>query len=55
MIKNMYSIQQNQGTLFFRASTSSSKVLKDKKIFQHSEKFQGNSVFQAKKVVRKSE
>jgi len=38
-----------------RASSSCSKVLKDKKIFQHSEKFQGNSVFQGKQVVQKSE
>ena len=32
----------------FRASVSCSKILDDKKIFQHSEKFHGDSVFQGK-------
>jgi len=32
----------------FRASAGCSKILHDKKIFQYSEKFQGNSVFQGK-------
>jgi len=49
-------ITVNSGhTLFFRASTSCSKVLKDKKYFNAVKNFGANSVFQGKKVVRKSE
>jgi len=40
---------KNLGTnSVFRASAGCSKILDDKKIFQCSEKFQGNSVFQGK-------
>jgi len=51
MIKNIYSVQWIQGTLLFRASTSSSKVLKDK-IFQHSENFRATLFFRAIKLFK---
>ena len=38
----------------FRANASCSKILDDKKIFQYSEKFQGNSVFQGKRKLLKN-
>jgi len=54
MIKNIYSMQWIQGTVFSRASTSSSKVLKDKKYFNTVKSFRA-TVFQGKKVIQKSE
>ena len=38
----------------FRASASYSKILNDKKIFQYSEKFQANSIFQGKRKLLKN-
>jgi len=38
----------------FRASAGCSKILDDKKIFQYSEKFQDNSVFQGKRKLLKN-
>jgi len=38
----------------FRASAGCSKILDDKKIFQYSEKFLGNSVFQGKRKLLKN-
>jgi len=52
MIKNIYSIQWIQGTLFFRASTSSSKVLKDKKYFNTVKSFSATLFFRARKLFK---
>jgi len=53
MIKNIFSIQWIQGTLFFRASTSSSKVLKDIKCF-NTVKSSRATVFQGKGKLSKN-
>jgi len=45
---------QIQDTLFFRASTSCSNILNLKSIFQYSEKFRANSVFQGKRKLPKN-
>ena len=55
MIKNICSIQWIQGTLCFSVQAQVDQKSWKIKIFQHSGKFQGNSVFQGKKVVQKSE
>jgi len=52
MIKNIYSIQWIQGTLFFRASTSFSKVLKDKKYFNTVKSFRETLFFRARKLFK---
>jgi len=49
-----WGIRRPPGLKNFRASNSCSKILDDKKIFQCSEKFHGNSVFQGKRKLLKN-
>jgi len=48
MVKNIFSMHFIQGTLFFRANASCSKILNDKKYFNTVENFGATRVFQGK-------